>query len=55
MMVSVKKCARCGMNNKELLFLELTNPPKEFSFYAFCPTNGQPIFMWVASETKPKK
>lgn len=38
-------CARCGSNHDNISYKQLFNPIDEFTHYALCPNNGQPILM----------
>jgi len=46
--VTVRSCARCGDDHCELPFEELTRPDGDYSLWAACPKNGQPILLNVA-------
>lgn len=54
--VDVGNCARCGKDHKQLKFSRLTRPGPRHSFWAPCPTNGEPIMMKVEiTPDKPEK
>ncbi len=44
--MDVKKCARCWKDHDNLEFKAFSYPPKKYSFFAICPTNGEPILMF---------
>lgn len=53
---SIKHCARCGENHKQILFTKLTRPHERHTHWAPCPVNGEPIMMIVLQdEPKAKK
>ena len=41
----LKKCARCGRNHKNLVFKRLTRSQGEWTHWAMCPRNKQPIML----------
>jgi hypothetical protein len=43
--MSVKGCARCSGNHKNLEVFALANPPDDYTYYATCPKLGQPILV----------
>ena len=43
----VENCARCGGNHAEIVFKKFTHPPERYTYWAICPTNGEPILMLV--------
>ena len=45
MKVDITNCSRCGFNHDQLEFTELDQTQNEWSHWAPCPTNGQPIMM----------
>lgn len=53
--VNVKKCARCEMDHDQLEFTPLTRPmvvefhgtSVSYQWWAWCPTNGEPIVMYT--------
>lgn len=58
---TIRNCARCNKDHRDLLFTALTYPIEDtdgtlWSFWAKCPTNGEPILLKLskfgfASET----
>lgn len=44
---SICNCARCGQNHENLIFYKFTRPSGEYTHYAYCPTNGEPILMKI--------
>ncbi len=59
MMVKSKGCARCGLDHDELHVEKLDRPfappecaPIKWTHWARCPTNGQPIMVYVADENE---
>lgn len=55
LMVDVKKCQRCGSDHHGMIFERLSNPVDEFTFYGFCPTNGQPVLMQIREAVTPPR
>lgn len=52
---TVGNCARCGNDHVDIVFRQFTSPVMssddiEFSHYALCPTNGEPILMYVTEK-----
>lgn len=51
LVVKVKRCARCRGDHEALLFQKLThsmapeNCDHEWTHWALCPTNGEPIML----------
>lgn len=43
----VKNCARCGQDHIALRFAKLSKPGEDFTHWAACPGNGEPIMMKV--------
>lgn len=43
----VKSCARCGGDHDNLVFIKFTNPIDEWTHFALCPYNEEPILMKV--------
>lgn len=51
------RCARCGHTHEKLTFVPLTRPVEfpgtvggaMFTYWAACPTNGEPIVMKVST------
>lgn len=41
----IVNCARCGRNHKNLVFKRLTRSQEEWSHWALCPRNKQPIML----------
>lgn len=53
--IDVTNCARCGNNHIKLRFEPLTQPTYDgWTFWAPCPTNGEPILMQVAEEKEDR-
>lgn len=50
MLRHVVGCARCGGNHRDLSFNRLTYPCGDLTYWATCPTNGEPILMQIDSE-----
>ena len=38
-------CARCGLRHTDLTFTKLTYPHDNWTHWASCPTNGEPIML----------
>jgi len=52
----VKKCARCGKNHFDLLFVALTNPQDGYEYFTMCPETNEPVLLRaVASSDGIKK
>lgn len=45
---SLGNCARCGEKHVELRFKPLTHPADEWTHWALCPTNGEPIMLRIS-------
>jgi hypothetical protein len=41
----LKRCARCGGKHKDITFFQLDRPADEYTHYALCPSNLQPILL----------
>ena len=50
MKVSIKCCARCEQDHDDLEFTELSKPIDEWTFWAKCPTTGEPILLLIETE-----
>lgn len=46
----VGNCARCGEDHSMVAFKRLTHPCLQFTHWAPCPTNGEPIMMHIVSQ-----
>lgn len=46
---NLRNCARCGGNHDKLEFRELTQPIDDYTYFASCPTNGEPILLRVTA------
>jgi len=46
--LNIKCCSRCGENHGDVPALPLDRTSDEWSHYALCPTNGQPIMIATA-------
>lgn len=44
-------CARCGQNHAVLQFKRLERPIGDLTFWASCPTNGEPVLLQFARTT----
>ena len=44
---SFDACARCGERHQDLRFNPLTYPADEWTHWAPCPTNGEPIMLCI--------
>lgn len=44
-MLDIYRCARCGVDHKQMKFVYFTNPPEDYVGYAMCPTNGEPVLL----------
>lgn len=53
MKTDIKLCARCGGDHDQLEFTELKQSQNEWTHWASCPTNGEPIMMAVVDEDEP--
>lgn len=57
MRISVRGCARCGQNHDNLEFHPLTRAMSDsegqWTHWAACPTNGEPILMKVQETARP--
>lgn len=42
---TIGNCARCGGDHRDLKFTPLTQPQEEWSHWALCPTNSEPIML----------
>jgi len=47
MKANITRCARCGENHKDLEFTELTHSQNEWTHWAVCPHNSEPIMLSV--------
>ncbi len=55
--IDVVNCARCEENHTNLSFSRFTNAPKKslYTHWALCPTNGEPILMWIEDDAQALK
>jgi len=49
---TIRNCARCQQEHKDLEFRPLTNPIEDYdgtiwNYWALCPNNGEPILLAV--------
>jgi len=44
---AVKHCARCGGDHDEMKFTRLSHPSAEWTHWAPCPTNGEPLMLQI--------
>ena len=42
---SITNCARCDGTHKSVIFFKLYKPLDEYTYWAPCPVNEQPILM----------
>lgn len=55
----IKNCARCGKDHEQLIFHLFTEPVRvgdgdiQYTRWAKCPTNGEPILMRYESDIPP--
>lgn len=47
MIVDIKTCARCGLDHLQLEFKKFTRPFREFTHFASCPSNLEPIILRI--------
>jgi len=45
--IQVGCCARCGEDHEGVVFIPLTRPSDEFTHWAACPNNGEPIMFKI--------
>lgn len=46
------RCGRCGGDHDGLIAYPFARPPRGWSHFAACPTNGQPILVRVKDRTQ---
>jgi hypothetical protein len=50
----LRNCARCKGDHKERIeWKQLTYPMNEYTHWAMCPTNGEPILMRIVEIPDP--
>lgn len=50
MIIDVKTCARCNEDHPELEFTPLTHSQNDWTHWAACPANGEPIMLSQQTE-----
>jgi len=48
---SLKHCARCGGNHKELIFHKFTIPAHDYTHWCMCPKLNEPILLIMTDES----
>lgn len=51
---SVKNCARCGKNHKDITFMRFKNPPTTHTHWSMCPNANEPILMKMVDDKDDK-
>ena len=50
--VDVGNCARCKEDHTEVSFSKLTYPHEDYTYWAACPTNKEPILMKIMEQNE---
>jgi hypothetical protein len=45
--INVRRCARCAQDHEALVFTLLANPSEEWTHWATCPINREPIMLAI--------